>query len=189
MTEAGRRRKGVNFHKCLRQILIFNHLFQVPDTSEKLAGAIIGYMNRPPQESAKPAQPSDATAPPRKTAGVLFGELVAEVYDEIPKGYNKDMIKIDVIKMLYDAKYKAVENSVPSSSYSTPIQVQGRSTRIPPPSPVASTSSLSSPEGNQQMHFRVGQQPSQHRFRYGPAPPYNPLLQLSGQDVNVDFSL
>ena len=60
--------------------------------------------------------------------------------------------------MLYDAKYKAVENLVPSSSYSTPIQ--RRSTRIPPrmPSPATSTSSLSSPEGNQQMHFRGGQQ-------------------------------
>ena len=52
---------------------------------------------------------------------MLFGELVAEVYDEIPKGYHKDMIKIDVFKMLYDAKYNAVENFVPSSSYSTSI--------------------------------------------------------------------
>ena len=48
----------------------------------------------------------------------MFGEMVAQIYDEIPDMMKMDIM--DIMKMMYDVKYKS-ENRLP---FSSPLQVQ-----------------------------------------------------------------
>ena len=153
-----------------------------PDTSDKLAGALIDYMKRPSQEPAKPTEASPP-AKVQKTPGMLFGELVAEIFDDIPKGYHRDMMKMEVQKIMYETKYRAElnqsgdfgtplnvqTNSYPQRNISTPLYHHSPASRHPPlRSP---SSSLSSPEGNTTYRAQI--------------PYYNPLAQLGAENGDM----
>ena len=51
----------------------------------------------------------------------MFGEMVAQIYDGNPDGYNKNMMKMDIMKMMYAVKYKS-ENRLP---FFSPLQGGG----------------------------------------------------------------
>ena len=48
--------------------------------------------------------PIEATPPAQvqKTPVILFGDLVAEIFDEIREEYDSDMIKMEIQKIMYD---------------------------------------------------------------------------------------
>ena len=49
------------------------------DSSEKLAETVIDYLKRPKENILSPQTI-------KKSPGMLFGEIVAEIFDEIPQG-------------------------------------------------------------------------------------------------------
>ena len=147
------------------------------DPSKELAGAVIDYLKRPKEV----IPPKPAETPPKKSPGMLFGEMVAEIFDEIPQGYERDMMKMEVLKVMYDAKYRGQQRS--GGDYVTPLSVQTRpsyNSRVTPrapkyqhhsPSPrYASPPSSYSPDSN--FEFSSQQLNS---------PEYNPMLGSTGQ--------
>ena len=43
-----------------------------------------------------------------KTSGAVFGEMVAHIYDKIPGGYRRDMMKMDVMKLMYEVPTETI---------------------------------------------------------------------------------
>ena len=43
--------------------------------------------------------------PPPKSADVLFSEMVGKLLQNIPNGASKDMLKIDIQKMIFQTQY------------------------------------------------------------------------------------
>ena len=147
------------------------------DSSEKLAETVIDYLKRPKENILSPQTI-------KKSPGMLFGEIVAEIFDEIPQGYHRDMMKMEVMRVMYDTKYRS---QYPPGDYTLSVQ-----TRMPyparavPPTPhfqhtpsshfassslPQSSQSFLSPEAqnNSGAHFMRSQDNSSQR---------NPLMQL-----------
>ena len=69
------------------------------DQHETLLETAIEYLKRPKQVTQSQPPPQFQPQPNiAKSSGALFGEMVAQIYEEIPNGFSKDMLKIDVMK-------------------------------------------------------------------------------------------
>ena len=123
-----------------------------------LAETVIDYLKRPKENIPPQPQPS------KRSAGVLFGNVVAEIYNKILNGYHGDMMKMDILRILYDVKYKSQNRN----EHMSPVQVQTRSQypqymHSPPPT-------------HRQNYMLSSLDATQHQGSIL----HNPLLQLGG---------
>ena len=131
----------------------------------------------------------DPPLPSKKSPGTLFGEICAEIFDEIPQGYHRDMMKMEVMKIMYETKYRAQSHS--GADYASPLNVQTRplyNSRVTPTtpqynlplsSPMAST--MSSPHFNPVTpppHSSFSSQDNSFGLLTQYSPQYNPLTLL-----------
>ena len=77
------------------------------------ASTLKSISERPIQHPNQPPS-AVAAAPAPKSADDLFGETVANLMSAIPDSYEKDMIKIEIEKMIYQLKHSSQRTTQPT---------------------------------------------------------------------------
>ena len=71
------------------------------DRSEELLESAINFL-----KATKKPSSNETGAKPAKSDDKIFADMVGSIMGEIMDGYGKDMVKMEVMKFLYEAKHK-----------------------------------------------------------------------------------
>ena len=83
--------------------------FETPHKRKRSGGNTEDQIVKQMREAGEAMKNAIAAAPPVpvtvETADSIFGKLVAQSLSEIPEGYTKDVLKVDIQRMIMDAKH------------------------------------------------------------------------------------